>query len=149
MYRPRLETEQVTGYYEADQHILFVTYRGVLTPDVTAQVYRWLGELIQNGPDPLDRVRGSIYDFRQVTTFDNRNLTSAQRQSQHLNHKVDVSNIPVALIAGSLYQEEILRVTMKITAQPAHDERRRIVKSDAEALAFIDQFNKVHRLLEG
>jgi hypothetical protein len=132
-----LETEQVRGWYDEEQRILFVVYRGLLSPDVTAQVYRWLGNMIQTNPVEAAKAVGSIYDFRQVTGFDSRNLTSAQRQSQQLNTKADLSSHPVALIVQSMMQEQMLKVELKISPQQT---RKRIVRSDAEALAFINSF---------
>jgi hypothetical protein len=134
-----LETENVTASYDPQTGLLFVTYRGVMTPDVTVAFYRWLGDLIKTAsPDDLMKARGSIYDFRQVKQFAASNISTAQRQSQQVNHAADMSHIPVALITESLLQTEWVRVTMKI--MPDQD-RKRVVKSMEEAVAFIDQFH--------
>src|SRR5262245_38336564 len=108
-----IDTEQFSGWYDDETLILNVVYKGVLSPDVTAQMYRWLGEVIQRRPADVVRARGTIYDFRQVTGFDSRNLTSAQRQSQQFNNNNDVSNHPVALLVDTFLQEQILRVELK------------------------------------
>lgn len=135
-----LESEQVEARYDPETKLLFVAYRGVLTPAVSAQFYRWLGQLLEHSPEEASQARGSIYDFRQVTRIENSNLTSAQRQSQQMNKKADLSHHPVALIAANLYQRELLRLTMQISPQ---QDRKRIVSSE-EALEFIEHFHRTH-----
>ena len=50
-----------------------------------------------------------------------------------------MSHIPVALITGTPLQTEWVRVTMKI--MPDQD-RKRVVKTMDEAIAFIDEFHQ-------
>jgi hypothetical protein len=134
-----LETENVGASYDAEKGLLFVTYRGVMTPDVTVAFYRWLGELLKTAsPEDLMKARGSIYDFRQVKQFAASNISTAQRQSQQVNHAADMSHIPVALITETSLQTEWVRVTMKI--MPDQD-RKRVVKSMEDAIGFIDNFH--------
>jgi len=138
MILEHIDTENFSAWYDDQQQILHVVYNGVLTPDTTAQFYRWLSAVIQRRPQDVVRAKGSIYDFRGVTGFDSRNLTSAQRQSQQFNTKADVSNHPVALLVDTLMQEQILRVELKISPQ---QDRKRIVHSEDEAYAFIASFH--------
>lgn len=137
MILERIDTDQFSGWYDDETRILHVVYKGVLTPDTTTHMYRWLGEVIQRRPADVVRARGSIYDFRQVTGFDSRNLTSAQRQSQQFNTRIDMTNHPVALLVDTLLQEQILRVELKISPQ---QDRKRLVRSEAEAFDFIADF---------
>jgi hypothetical protein len=132
------DTDMFTAWYDDEQMILHVVYKGILTPDTTAQFYRWLGGVIQRRPQDVVRAKGSIYDFRAVTGFDSRNLTSAQRQSQQFNTKADVSSHPVALLVDTFMQEQILRVELKISPQ---QDRKRIVHSEDEAYRFIASFH--------
>jgi hypothetical protein len=141
----RIDTDHFSAWYDDEQQILHVVYQGVLTADTTAQFYRWLGEVIQRCPQDVVRAKGSIYDFRGVTGFDSRNLTSAQRQSQQLNNKADMSGHPVALLVDSYLQEQILRVELKISPQ---QDRKRIVHSEEEAYAFIASFHPVEKASE-
>jgi hypothetical protein len=136
-----IETENFDAWYDDAQQILHVVYKGVLTPDTTAQFYRWLGGVIQRRPQDVVRAKGSIYDFRGVTGFDSRNLTSAQRQSQQFNTKADVSNHPVALLVDTFMQEQILQVELKISPQ---QDRKRLVRSEDEAYVFIASFHPVN-----
>jgi len=132
------DTDNFSAWYDDEQQILHVVYKGVLTPDTTAQFYRWLGAVIQRRPAEVVNAKGSIFDFRGVTGFDNRNLTSAQRQSQQFNTKADMSSHPVALLVDTLLQKQILRVELKISPQ---QDRKRLVHSEAEAYAFIASFH--------
>ncbi len=134
------DSENFSAWYDDEQQILHVVYKGVLTADTTAHFYRWLGEIIQRRPAEVVNAKGSIYDFRQVTGFDSRNLTSAQRQSQQFNTKADMSNHPVALLVDTYLQEQILRVELKISPQ---QDRKRLVHTEAEAYAFIASFHPV------
>jgi hypothetical protein len=145
MILEQTDAENFSAWYDDEQKILHVVYKGVLTPDTTTQFYRWLGELIQRRPADVVRARGSIYDFRQVTGFDSRNLTSAQRQSQQLNTKADMSSHPVALLVDTRLQEQILHVELKISPQ---QDRKRIVHSEDEAYAFIASFHPVDEKAE-
>jgi len=141
MKEMRIEAEQFSAYYDEQERILFVTYSGIVTPDVTAQFYSWLIQSLAERPEIVETARGSVYDFRKVARFENKNLTAAQRESQNLNQRFDLTSIPVALIVGSMYQEQLLRVTMQI--QPGQ-ERKRIVRSVDEARAFFAEFHRKH-----
>lgn len=132
-----LDTPQVTGHFDVEEGILYVNYHGVLTPDVTHIVYAWIGELIQQVNGDLSGVYGSVYDFREVTDFDSRNLTSVQRESSQVLVKADFSNHPVALVVDTMKQEQFVKLFMKLTAQ---EERKRIVHSVEGGLQFIRLF---------
>jgi hypothetical protein len=137
MERFRTETPQMIAYFDDETGIVHVTYRGILSPDVTAQVYKWMMESVQQ----LDvkQIRGGIYDFRQVTDFNKGNLATANRESRSFNVKVDVSSVPAALIVSTLFQEQMVKISMQIT--PGQD-RKRIVKSMDDAITFIKGFQK-------
>lgn len=135
----RLEEKQITAYYDAESRILHVAYRGILSSAVSAQFYSWLGAAIAQFPEEVNRAWGSIYDFRDVTQFDNANLFSTQRQSKTLNQQTDFSNHPVAMLVANNIQEEYVRMTMTIT--PGQN-RKRIVFSPEEGLAFIEIFHR-------
>jgi hypothetical protein len=137
MERFRMETPNVIAYFDDENGIVHVIYRGMLSPDITAQVYKWMAESVQH----LDvtQIRGGIYDFRQVKDFNNGNLSTAHRESRNFNVKVDVSSIPAALLVETFLQEQMVKVSMQIT--PGQD-RKRIVKTMDDAVAFIDQFRK-------
>jgi hypothetical protein len=133
------ECDHFKCYYNSDQGVLYVTYRSIMSPDITRQFYQWLGGMVAKNPEELMRSKGSIYDFRQVTNFDNRNLTTVQRESQQFNQQADASNHPVALIVQSKLQEQLVRVTMRVSPQ---QDRKRIVFSDKAALDFIESYHK-------
>jgi hypothetical protein len=134
-----LQIETSEAFYDDALRLVVVKYRGVVNSMVTAAVYGWVLELVANVP--IETSRGSIYDFREATHFDNTNLRTVQRSSKKINVQVDVSNHPVALLVSNMLQEQMVRVSMKITPQ---EERKRIVKSEQDALAFINDWNEKH-----
>lgn len=134
---PRLDTEQITVTFDTDTGISVVTYRGELSPQVTVQYYQFLPKFLE--VVDVQDIYGSIYDFRQVTKFHNTNLSTAQRASQSANTHYDFSAIPIALLVETLLQEQMVRVSMKVTPQ---ETRKRIVKSEAEAKAFFKSFHQ-------
>lgn len=123
--------------YDSASHIITVTYQGVLGGDVTTQVYQWLEDLYKE--ISMSEIKGQIFDFRQVVRFDDSNLTVARRASNRMNMLQDTSQFPVALIVANPEQEEVLRGPMRI---PEGHQRKRIVRSQQEALAFIRDWVK-------
>ncbi len=115
-----------------------MTYHGLVTADVSAKVYAWIGRLIAGSNQDTSHALGSVFDFRDVKDFVLGNLTTTQTRSNTLNHKVDISNHPVALIVGSLYQRMLIKTAMQVTPQ---QKRKRIVESMEEALSFIDEWH--------
>jgi hypothetical protein len=140
MHKYQLEVDQASAYFDEDTRIVHITYHGVLTGDVTHQVYDWLDELFRQVD--LNTIHGEIFDFRQVTEFDQSNLKAARKTSSRMNMKIDTSHLPVALIVGDFYHKEILHSAMRIS--PEHT-RKRIVWSDEEALDFLAEWQKNHR----
>jgi hypothetical protein len=132
-----LEQDNVTGYYDEEKRILFVTYRGTLTPAATAAVYTWIGCLLN--VYGVAHARGSIYDFREVTNFMVGNLTAAQNQSYQLNEQFDLRAHPVALLVNNIYQRAMVKAALNVTPQ---QDRKRLVHSMEGALAFIEQWHE-------
>lgn len=135
----RLDTPYVTGYFDEEDKLLKVTYRGTLTSEVTNTVYRWLAQLISASAGDISGARGSIYDFRELTAIDMSNLLAAQQNSTHLNVKFDMRNHPVALIVGTDEQRDFVKLTMHVTPE---ETRKKIVTSIVEAQQFIDEFHQ-------
>lgn len=122
-------------YYDMDSDCACVIYYGIVNPVVTADVYTsFIGFVKELG---IERVRGSLYDFRHVIDFDNTNLHAVRRTSSNLNVSYDMSHIAVALIVGTTIQERMVRMAMKLTPQ---EERKQIVYSIVEAYRFVDDF---------
>jgi hypothetical protein len=136
----RLELEQATASFDEARHLIRVAYRGSLGADVTVQVYNWIDELVK--AVGLETVQGEIFDFQNVSEFKEENLQMARKTSKRMNIRLDMSQLPVALIVKTFYQEEILRGAMQVT--PEH-QRKRIVRTEEEALAFIDEWNRTHQ----
>jgi hypothetical protein len=132
-----LDTPQVTGHYDDTQHLAYITYYDVVTADVTADVYGWMGRVVDHYGD---KAMGScVFDFRKVSRFDHTNTRKISQTSGQLNVNYDLSHVPVPLIVRDDKQEQLVRVTLHLTPQ---EKRKRLVKSVDEAWAFIDEFRK-------
>jgi hypothetical protein len=130
-----LNSEGASLYYDKDRHILSVIYYGSINPAVTADAYATGAAII--GHYGLD-IRGSIFEFRHVIDFDNSNLNAVRRTSGSLNTNYDMNHIAVALLVGTMMQESMVRMVMKITPQ---EERKRIVHSYEDCYQFIDNYH--------
>ena len=134
-----LELENASARYDSEARLAFITYRGTLTGQVTMQVYQWIGEKAQLVG--MDNIRGGVFDFRDVTTFDFGNVHTVRRESRSVRNKLDFSQTPAALLVKSLYQEQMVKVAMRVTGETP---RLRIVDSMEAALAFIEDWYKNH-----
>jgi archaellin len=130
-----LNTENASAWYDSDKHNFTATYYGAVTPIVTADVYRTIGAVFENYG--TENVRGGIFDFRHISHFENANLNTVRRNSSSLNFNYDMSHIAVPLIVGTVMQERMVMVSLKITPQ---EERKRIVHNSEEALNFVEEF---------
>lgn len=130
-----LTADQATAVYDPETRIVTIRYKGDLDAAITIQVYDWLDRLYHEVG--LETIYGQIFDFRNVTRFDPTNLTTARRTSAKMNMAQDTSQFPVALIVANREQEETLRGPMRI---PEGHQRKRIVWSDEDALAFINNW---------
>jgi hypothetical protein len=137
---PTLDTPNVHAYFDLEQRISFITYKGTLDSTATNQLYDWVKELLTMiGPDAT---HGVIFDFRDVVNFVQGNLVTAQRQSKAINQTSDQSNHPVALIVATLHQEQMVRVSMRVSPL---EHRKRVVHSLDEALAYIEEWHREHQ----
>lgn len=130
-----LSRDDVTCYYDLEQDVVFITYFGEVTPEVTTEVYAWMPETLER--HDLSALRGSVFNFCHVTRFNNANLGSVRKTSTNINTKYDMSHVAVALLVGNMRQQQMVKVAMKVTPQ---EERKRIVKSYQEANDFITTF---------
>ncbi len=130
-----LDTPQVTGQFDEDTHLAYITYYDVLTADVTADVYAWTGRVADKVN--VKNIHTAIYDFRRVSRFDHTNTRKIGQSSGQLNVSYDFSHVAVALLVRDSSQEQIVRMMMHLTPQ---EKRKRIVKSLVEARAFLDEF---------
>lgn len=131
-----LQTEQIHAYYDDEQQIIHVVYRGALTNAVTLAAYRWRTDLYRELG--TDNVRAEIFDFRQVTEMKPGNLHAVQTASQELHSVANLSKIPSAVIARH-DQRQMLSVALHITPRMR---RKHLVADMNEAQAFIDNWHK-------
>ncbi|MFW5748777.1 MAG: hypothetical protein ACOCYT_04105 [Chloroflexota bacterium] len=132
-----LETSYVSTEYDRRNQVLIVRYFDELTAESTQLMYSWCLEMIRRVG--LGLIRGVIYDFSNVKRFTSSNLIATQRGSLSINAQVDLSRIPIALVARSLLQEQHLSISLNATPG---EERKRIVRSIHEALTFIEEFHR-------
>ncbi len=126
----------VVATFDATQRIIFVRYSGKLAGENVRGYYRWLMQQML----PLIRtVRGSVFDFREVESIAASNTRTVPGASSSAHRNIDLSHIPVALIAKDHYQEHILRITSAMTPHP---ETKRVVKSMEEALGYISEWEQ-------
>lgn len=141
---PVLESESIHAEYDNETKILRVTYKGILSPEVTNQFYAWLIPTMQQHPHLVTESLGSIYDFRQVKDFKSSNITTARKQSQNASQSAELKNHPVALVVETSLQERMVSVMMKLTEQT---DRKKIVNSIEDAQDFIAAWHKKHEAL--
>jgi hypothetical protein len=134
---PEVATEHIKAHFDEEKRIIFVAYYGILSPEVTIQFYQWRAELV--AIVDVRTIQGTVVDFREVTSFPVRNLTTVYKESRNANHLFDMSHIPVAMIVRTSQQDQSVRATMQVTPQ---QNRRRIVNSPESALAFIDAWHR-------
>ncbi len=137
-----LHTDNVDGFFDEETRILRVKYRGMVTAQVTREVYAWIGRLIVAAHGNVQLALGSIYDFREVTQFDSLTLSTTQRGSQTVNRDAELRYHPVALIVKTPFQREYVRLTMKVSPQ---EDRKKIVETPEDAEAFIHAFCEKYR----
>lgn len=138
----QLHTETIHGFFDEQKRILRVKYRGVVTAQVTRDVYAWIGRLIVASGGNVYVALGSIYDFRDVAQFDSLSLSTTLRGSNQVNRDAELRYHPVALVVSTPFQREYVRLAMKVSPQ---ENRKKIVETIEDAEAFIAQFCEKHR----
>ncbi len=133
---PRMDSDDLTVYFDEATSIAWAIYRGPMTASLTIRAYQAMAEIVS--VIGAEAIYGAIFDFREVTNFESYTLSTVMRESKKANMKFDFSHVPVALLVGSGLQEQMVRVTLKVSPQ---DFRKRIVRSEAEAKAFIDEWH--------
>src|SRR5690242_16635271 len=130
----KLNEVNVIGHYDSYKRIFYVSYRNILNAESTALAYGWLFTEVPK--INIENVYAFIFDFTLVAKFERENTMAAKRQSQTARAVVDLSRIPAALIVHTVLQEQMVLLSTKINEV---EERTRIVKSQAEAMTFIEQ----------
>jgi hypothetical protein len=130
--------------YDTSDSISYINYKGVLTSDMTAAVYRWMGEALKQvalNKEELLGKGGCIIDFTKVTGYDTENLATARNKSisMRLEQSDAVSAVPTALIVQTMEQEIMAQTSMQLAKQ-GKNPRVKIVKSMAEAKKFIEDW---------
>ncbi len=132
-----LQHPKATARYDEETGIIYVNYSGLLDGETSTAVYNWLGDLTD--AVGIEKMRGEVFDFRQVTEFMPDNLLEARRNSRRYNIRNDIKRLPVAMIVKDFYQEEILRGPMQNVRE---NQRKTVVWSMDEALQFIETWHE-------
>jgi hypothetical protein len=136
---PPLQNEYIRASFDEERHLIRVVYSEELPIEVPVLFYRWLESLVE--AVDIKTVRGGTFDLRKTKNIHPQILGRTSKESRAANRKTDMSHVPIAFIVETLYQSEVARILIHLTPQP---ERRHIVKSEEEALRFIDEWNKTH-----
>jgi hypothetical protein len=131
-----LQRELASAYFNEENHIAFIAYRGILTGEESTAVYDWLADLVEEVG--LENIYGEVFDFRLVSEFAADNLMEARRNSRRHNMRNNVRNLPVAMIISNYYQEEILRGPMQNVEE---NKRKTIVWNMDDAIAFLEEWH--------
>jgi hypothetical protein len=132
----KLNEANVVGHYDSYKRIFYVSYRNTLNASTSAIAYGWLFTEVPK--INIENVYAFIFDFTQVHRFERENTVATKRQSQTARAVADLSRVPAALIVNTVLQEQMVLLSTKINEV---EERTRIVKSQAEAMTFIEQFH--------
>ncbi len=132
-----LTHENASGTYDPETRIAYITYTGMLTAEASVAVYNWLGDVTQEE----GLLYGEVFDFRNVLEFAPDNLMEARKKSRRRNLRSNIHHLPVAMIVKDFYQEEILRGPMQNVPE---NQRKTIVQTLDDALAFIHQWHELH-----
>ena len=131
-----LESRNIRARWDPEAKVAHVTYHYTLNPEITAQAYQWM---LANAPKVgLENVRGSIFDFTAVERFAVGNLQAVRDESRKARTQVDLSSFPTALIVETDYQEKMVKLSTQLVGDSP---RIRLVRSHAEAIAFIDEWH--------
>lgn len=136
---PPLITDNVTINVDMEKALIVYTYRNTLSEVETTVVYDWIKDILQTWFKE-DDFRGAIFDFREVRKFAFGNTAVAKEESQEANQIQDLSVFPVALMVNNTRQE----VKVRMTLMGDDTARKLIVKTEKDALKFINEWNLKH-----
>lgn len=140
---PVLDIDTVHAYRDPQTNISYIIYKGAVDARTTTAVYEWVKELLTVIDN--DETRGVLMDFRQVLKFMPDHISTVRRESKDLNREQKLVH-PVAMIVTNLYQEQMVKVSVRISDRPQHVQ---FFYSLEEGLAFFDEWNSQHRPLLG
>jgi hypothetical protein len=129
---PVLDGKTVSAHFDLTNRVLIVVYRGVLDATATGNLTSWLQSLRDVMAE--QEVRGIVFDLRKVVRFKRDNLYSAHEQSTELDRELEGRQLPVALLVGNYYQEQMAKGTL---LQAPDADRREIVHNMDAAVAYI------------
>ena len=129
-----VDTDSVTCYYDESNRRMVIMYYGLLTSEISQQVYEWMKYVIETCG--LDDILGMCFDFRRVTRFDKKNLSQTEKLNQIMNKEYDLDKLATAFVVRDYYQEQIIRMGMRTIL---HNPNKKIFRTFAEAYEFLGE----------
>ena len=131
------DEDDLRTYYDPETKIAFGFYGAIISPAVTLKAYQWgVNMTLDIG---IENLHGGVYDFRRVQEFKQENFQAVKRESREAHQTVDLSRVPMSLIVETMYQEQMVKVSSKISVGDAS--RILIVHSMQEALDHIKHWH--------
>jgi hypothetical protein len=135
MIKP-IHTDHLVAEFDDETGVAFITYIGRHTQEAGDHAARWGRELVQQlGPQAI---RGAVFDFSQVTTFEEPTFSWAKTRHENINRPADMTHHPIAMIVATQYQDSIVSA---VTERLGTTQRAALVNNRDEALAFIDSWH--------
>jgi len=133
---PSIHSEHLTAEFDEESGVAFITYKGHHTQESGDQAARWGRDLVQQlGPQAI---RGAVFDFSQVTVFDEPTFSWAKTRHENINRQGDMTHHPIAMLVSTQYQETIVSA---VSERLGTTQRSALVNSRDEALAFIESWH--------
>ncbi len=133
MSLPRIDSQALTAYFDEAQKIVYMRFHGSLTPAIVTSLYDWISTLIETVG--VQNIRGAVNDLRGMTFLQSYSLGILAKESRKANARQDLTHIPTTYIVQNLLQDQIGRIAIKVAPN-----RRSVVRSEEEALGFIDEW---------
>lgn len=137
MAAPRVDAADFTAYFDESNQLAYMRFCGKLSADTAVRLYQWIEALVET--IGVANIRGAVVDPRAVSLFQGHILNSLTKESRRVNSKHNLMHVPTVYIVKGLVQENIGRSAMN--TRPSH---RRVVRSDEQALQFINEWHDKH-----
>jgi hypothetical protein len=132
-----LSLDGVFATYDQHTETISIKFEGELTCKLTLEVHSWLRKL---APEVgIANIRGVIFDYRNVSTFDKYYLTTFRVVNRKIEEDYDFSRIPTSLVARNAYQEQMLSISLRVAAAA---NRFQLVKDLESAQYFIKDWHQ-------
>lgn len=122
--------------YDEDTQVLFAIYGDIVKAETVMHLYIACERLIRTIGEA--HIRGLILDYRRVEQFEKGSLETEQREGTALHHKKKLDEMPMALVAETLVQTQLVNVILRLTPNARV---KRHTTTLADALAHIEHWH--------